>query len=123
MSLLSDMPHTCDLGRTTATQDESGGAVLQDEDFYATDEPAFVQTASASDIKEFRADGQRVTHMIFLQRNPGLRKGDRLIPRDGASACPYAGVELAIVTFRDCTAGFGLAWEVFCEIYRQVQPS
>jgi hypothetical protein len=110
------MPHAVDLNRTHYQQGAGGAEVPSNQPAYVTDEPAFIQTAGAREISEFKARNMNVTHHVFLQRNPGLKLGDRLIARDGILSCPYVGREFAVRSFNECTAGLGLLWEAWCEL-------
>jgi hypothetical protein len=123
MSLLDNMPHAIDVNHVTSSRDEFIGTTPVDADFYVTEEPAFIQTAGSREVREFASRGIAVTHQVFLQRDPGLRLNDRVIARDGVLACPYAGKEFMVRSWDECTTGFGLAWVVSCEIYRQVNPT
>ena len=112
MSLLENLPHTIDISRLTYTIDASGGDVpTKASTPYADNEPAWVQPASAASIKEFAVRNQRVTHDVYMTRNPGLRLDDIIDVLDG----PYASHCLSVLAWRECTAGLGLAWMAQCE--------
>jgi hypothetical protein len=122
MSLLDsgNWPHTCDIFRTIPTNDEAGGTVLtQAGTPYADDQACWYQEASHSQVTEFQAKGQKVTHVIYLESNPGLKLNDAIIVTGG----PHDGKEFAIKSFDTCTVGFDLLWEVMAEIYSQTAPT
>lgn len=122
MSLLDteNWPHTCDIYRTTVANDDAGGTTLtQAATPYAEDKACWYQEASHNQITEYQADGMRVTHVIYLEDNPGLKLNDAIIVSGG----PHDGKEFAIRSYDTCTVGFDLLWEVMVEIYAQVAPT
>lgn len=122
MSLLDteNWPHTCDIYRNAVANDDFGGrSITRAGTPYADDKPCWYQEASHSQVVEFAAKGQKVTHAIYLEDNPGLKLNDSIIVLDG----PHAGKEFAIRSFDTCTVGFDLLWEVMAEIYSQTAPT
>lgn len=114
MSLLDAMPHLVDIQHIGYSQpaDELGGDVEITSAPYAVDEPAWLQVASASEVKMYAARNQDVILRCYLQRDPGFRLPDRLQAKDGADvSCPYAGKWFSVLAFSEATVGFGLLWK------------
>jgi hypothetical protein len=109
-----NMPHAIDIHHVEYIQDDFGGdAIDPDSGPFATDEPCWIQTPSASTIKIFAARNQNVTHTIYVTRNPdafGVRLDDQITVKSG----PYAGVILSILAWREATVGMGLLWAMQC---------
>lgn len=115
MSLLDNLPHTCDILRPTIAQDALGGDYEASESAYLSDEPCWVQPASASKIIEFAKRDQVVTHRVFFNRNPSIRLTDKIRVTSGE----YSGKTLTVATDADASAGMGILWEVYAEIDRE----
>jgi hypothetical protein len=117
MSLLDNLPHTCDLFRTGVVADDTGSGDHEQVDAtaYIADEPCWVQPASAAEIIHFQRRDQIVTHKVYFNRDPGVRLTDKLDVTSG----PYDGSRLTIRTHADSGAGLGLLWKVMAEIDRE----
>ncbi len=117
MSLLDELPHTISIARTHYDQGEFGGEVPVEEDPYVIDEPAWVQPINATLLKEFATAGQRLTHSIYLLRDPGLRSSDAITITKG----PYSTAhKISVNNFREDSVGAEILWLIVGEIYRQV---
>ncbi len=116
MSLLENLPHTIDLSRMTYGKGDYGGDVPTATAFVLA-EPAWVQTASQDEIAEFQIDKIKVTHKIFLRRDPGLQLDDDILIHGGQ----YSGTHMKAKSWAEATAGIGLLWKLFAEINRETQ--
>ena len=75
---------TAAIQRPTVTKGTSGGA----KRVWATvsglaDLPASVQPANAGDIRLFGGRNLAVSHAVYVQSDPGIRRGDRMLLSDG----------------------------------------
>ena len=116
MSLLDNMPHAVDIRRTTYDSDDLAGDYEKPTvAAYCANEPAWVQSAGPTVVKDFKNRDQNVTHVVFLDNNPGLRLSDKITVLSG----PYIDEVLIVRGFREVTAGMDLAWAIYAETDRE----
>ena len=121
-TLIDSLPHKADINRQAYSQatDDLGAEIPVDAAPYAENEPAWFQVLSANSVNAYRARNQTVTHACYLQRNPGLTLGDRIVAKNGDDAdCPYAGDEFEFVVFHEASAGAGILWKAIVKIVQE----
>ena len=75
---------TVTLQRPTVTKDKAGGAKRDFENVSGmVSIPAAVQPLSSTDINLFAGRQIQVSHAIYVERDIGYQRGDRLIVNDG----------------------------------------
>lgn len=75
---------TASVQRPAVTKGVSGGAKRAWTSVTTlSDLPASVQPAAAGDIRLFGGRNMSVSHAVYVQSDPGIRRGDRLLLSDG----------------------------------------
>jgi hypothetical protein len=76
--------HTATVQRPTVTKAKAGGAKRAWASVEAlSDIPVCIQPASANDVNLFSSRNLIVSHALYMESDPGIRKGDRILVSDG----------------------------------------
>ncbi len=118
MSLLDSdgWPHLITITRTKSENDDFGGHVQDNASApAASDVPAWVQEAAESVIKQYRYTDQRVTHVVYLESNPGVHLNDDIL----VSGAPFDGKRFGVRGYGNCAVGFDILFRIATEEYLQ----
>lgn len=109
MSLLDSLPHRVTIRSPIYGADDLG-AVSGEFQNVETDIPAWVQNASAAEIKEYDRRGDDVSHKVFFDSVQTLSVGDQLYVTSGPS---FVGKLFVFAAGTERSAGCGVLWAAY----------
>ena len=115
MSLLDNMPHTCEAKIRTRTRGTLGGGKDSFSQVF-TGRACWEQQAGAREISEFAKRDIEVTHKVYFAADPGLLVPEEhiLIVTNTVSG-QTTTLEVSTEPSPDASAGMGVVWKVMAK--------
>jgi hypothetical protein len=107
MSILDNLPHTCDIYRRDRTTDALGGAI-DTLALVSSSVKCWEQGANSREVSFYDKKGLSVTSKFYFTSDPNVDE-QTVIKRDGRH------LEVRGKKAPDASAGLGVLWRVFVE--------
>jgi hypothetical protein len=105
------MPHRVSIWRTVRVREKNQPAARKQLQKTSGDDllPAWVQNASSTEVIEHQKRDQFVTHRVFFNVKPEIKKGDEVLVESGPS---FVNIRIENLALTERTAGLGRTWRM-----------